>query len=336
MMSEKRNSIIDFYKGVLMLGVVWGHMITALRNGKSTSLYLVTFFRTYDMPFFMLVSGYFLFNSVKKNKWQMVIINKLGTILFPLIVWQILIAVITGSKSNFFSLWFLWSILGCTLLVTLTVGIVKNNRFSLFFLIMIITLLHCIPQNVFNLAYMLPYYVCGYYLALYKIDITKSIEEKYLGIVLSVFIVLQCFWSGEYNVWNAGVNVLENFSRQIFVICFRFLIGFIGIIVIKHLCNIFYLNIPQKYKKMVIETGENTFLIYIIQSLLVEIGVAYLVKWFTEYSGINIFVFNTKLLGYFIAPLLSIIVIRVILLICKIIKKNKYLKRIFLGFKISN
>lgn len=102
-MTEHRNLLVDFYKGVLMLGVVWGHTITALRNGEGASLYLLTFFRTYDMPFFMLLSGYFLFYSMKNNKWQIVMIDKIGTILIPLIVWEIFISVITGGgKSNFF------------------------------------------------------------------------------------------------------------------------------------------------------------------------------------------------------------------------------------------
>lgn len=221
------------------------------------------------------------------------------------------------------------------MIVTFVCGIVKNKKYSLFILIIFIALLHLVNKNLFNLAYMLPYYVIGYYFAFAKKNITEPIQERYVGRVIIIFTILQCYWSGEYNVWNAGVYVLEDPSRKIPIICFRFLIGIIGIVVIKYFCNACYSIIPHKYRSFLIKTGQNTFLIYIIQSLLIEKGVLYLVKWLKEINGKNVFVLNIKLLGYFIAPLISIIVIQFILLICCIIKRNKCLNKIFCGFKIS-
>ena len=62
-MISKRNAKYDFYRGLLMLGVVWGHTITALRYGIGGSSGLLHFFRTYDMPMFAFISGYFLNKS---------------------------------------------------------------------------------------------------------------------------------------------------------------------------------------------------------------------------------------------------------------------------------
>lgn len=35
---KARNSQIDFYKGLLMLGVVWGHTITIYLNGELNTM----------------------------------------------------------------------------------------------------------------------------------------------------------------------------------------------------------------------------------------------------------------------------------------------------------
>ena len=58
-----RNAKWDFYKGMLIWGVVIGHMITALKAGGDCYVWLHTFLRTYDMPMFAFISGYFIYNS---------------------------------------------------------------------------------------------------------------------------------------------------------------------------------------------------------------------------------------------------------------------------------
>ena len=65
---ENRNQKVDFYKGLLMWGVIWGHTISALTNGTlNKGIFIHNFFRLYDMPFFMILSGFFLFKSLEKN-----------------------------------------------------------------------------------------------------------------------------------------------------------------------------------------------------------------------------------------------------------------------------
>lgn len=62
--SNARNENVDFVKGLLIWGVIWGHTITALSAGKFDSpVWIHTFFRTYDLPLFMILSGYFFQQS---------------------------------------------------------------------------------------------------------------------------------------------------------------------------------------------------------------------------------------------------------------------------------
>ena len=50
-MSGRRDTGIDFIKGMLIFGVVYGHLITALTVGSHCQVWLHTFMRTFDMPF---------------------------------------------------------------------------------------------------------------------------------------------------------------------------------------------------------------------------------------------------------------------------------------------
>ena len=55
----------DLYKGLLMFSVILGHTFTAI----SVNSYLHIFIRSFDMPFFAFISGYFLRKSCKKREW---------------------------------------------------------------------------------------------------------------------------------------------------------------------------------------------------------------------------------------------------------------------------
>ena len=89
-MKQNRNKIIDFYKGILMFGVIWGHSITALKGGIETPpIFIHVFLRTFDMPFFMILSGFFLKRSLLRDGYKKVFFNRVTMILFPIIIWNI-------------------------------------------------------------------------------------------------------------------------------------------------------------------------------------------------------------------------------------------------------
>lgn len=54
-----RDARFDFYKGMFIWGVVWGLAITALLNGQINDVGKHPIMRTYDMPGFMAISGFF-------------------------------------------------------------------------------------------------------------------------------------------------------------------------------------------------------------------------------------------------------------------------------------
>lgn len=84
----ERDNKHDFYKGLLMWGVVWGHCITVLLNGAENNIGIHLILRTYDMPFFMLISGFFFAFSIKKYTLKDLLKNKITTILLPTFFWD--------------------------------------------------------------------------------------------------------------------------------------------------------------------------------------------------------------------------------------------------------
>lgn len=74
----QRDNRFDFYKGLLMVGVVYGHVLTALQNGQYGTLGVHSFIRMYDMPMFAFIAGYFLKSSCSRHGFAYNVINKVG------------------------------------------------------------------------------------------------------------------------------------------------------------------------------------------------------------------------------------------------------------------
>lgn len=80
--SSGRDPSVDFAKGMLMWCVVYGHMVDALLGGMShATVWLHLFVRTFDLPFFMILSGYFLKNSMPPQ----CVVNLVGYAVAPLV-----------------------------------------------------------------------------------------------------------------------------------------------------------------------------------------------------------------------------------------------------------
>ena len=322
-----RNKVIDFYKGMLMSGVIWGHTITALRAGMGESVWLLTFFRTYDMPFFMLLSGFFLARSMEKRSWTHELVNKVRHLAIPVILWEILINIwgpVFESIRNLFSLWFLWSAIGCSFIMIILCGIIKRKRWQILISILLILAFHMTDLIPFNLGYMFPFFVIGYYLKDLS-DFIKGRTRRILMICAMIgFIVLQCFWSGQYNVWNAGTSLLSGIENIEFIIFMRGMIGITGCITMKVVFDACYLYLSNKNSVLIdfwVKVGQNTMPLYILQSVIIENLLGKFIMFLCTQIGYNPLVINMKLLGVIIAPCIALAAIVLELYIVKFIKK---------------
>ncbi len=130
--SKERMLSPDVSKAIAIILVVWGHLIQVLYAPHvSDVLHDVLMFRliyTVHMPLFMLISGYFFYNTNNRKTFFGVVKSRIGGMLLPILIWNtihyainIMFSYFYGEenivgqkfflKEIFEGYWFLWAIL---------------------------------------------------------------------------------------------------------------------------------------------------------------------------------------------------------------------------------
>ena len=89
--TRNRNLTADFLKAVMIFCVLYGHsvsMINGLRDVTWQDSVVNVFVTTFEMPLFILISGYYLFFSLKKKPHFKVLCQRIVSIAIPLIIWE--------------------------------------------------------------------------------------------------------------------------------------------------------------------------------------------------------------------------------------------------------
>ena len=135
----KRDEKFDFFKGLLMVGVVLGHVLNAIQGEGGKSFWIHEFVRTYDMPMFAFITGIFIKKSCNKRGVIQNIILKIKGLLYPAILWSLIFALPTGSLvPNTGGLWFLYSIFISSVIIILIDQIkMPALKFSCFAIVII-------------------------------------------------------------------------------------------------------------------------------------------------------------------------------------------------------
>ena len=83
---KKRIDALDLLKSLAIFLVIWGHVIQHCLslNPGDEPVYRVIY--TFHMPLFMVLCGFFSWNSMKMGFWGM-LKKKMLAILLPSIVW---------------------------------------------------------------------------------------------------------------------------------------------------------------------------------------------------------------------------------------------------------
>ncbi len=313
-MGLKRNAKYDFYRGLLMLGVVWGH----LRFGIEGSSCLLHFFRTYDMPMFAFISGYFLNKTIQKHGFSNNLLNKIGMILLPVMLWNIIFHFLTlnvlynGILVSFSRFWFLWAIFIVSVMVLIIEKLFSFSKVGKLIAYAVVTVaIHTFINLPHNAAFLFVPCVFGVYYESIKEKILCRAKQNSINTIkimfVALFVVMQFFWDQSYNVWNTGNNIFA-FSTPLTTslrIFFRMSIGIVGCIAMKTVFDFIYNFKCVKLKTALCNVGKNTLEIYIIQSFLVETLGARAVMFVTNVLGFNVFGVNMFLLDYVFAFVIS-------------------------------
>ena len=329
-METERNLRIDFYKGMLIWGVIWGHTITALLNGDINDIGIHRIFRTYDMPFFMVISGLFFSLSTQKYNLGKLLLNKITTLACPALLWSL---VFFPKQSPIGSYYFLWAVFWSSCVVGVINSLSNNRIIQVSVLVLLAIGLHFLPFSpidLYNLAYLFPYFIIGFYAwPLFE----KA--RKYAVFIVPVYAITFCFWKSSYTIWDIGANILN--GGDIFIALFlRSLIAVSGIVTASICFDMLYdylLDNRPKLAKWIEACGRETLGLYILQAFVVFQILAYAVQIAERHLGCNYLTFNHRLLGYVIAPLVSFVVMSACFLFVRFCKSKKYLRFLF-GFKI--
>ncbi len=342
---ERRDYRWDFYKGILIFGVILGHTITAFKCGSTVSSWLAVFLRTYDMPMFAFVTGYFLYKSCKRRKAHLNILNKITSILFPIVLWNLIFNLASLNLS--FSIgrfWFLWSIFYVSVIIIAVDSLFSFNKIIKFLVLcLIIIAFHTVIKDSHNIGFLFIPCIFGFYFyELKQLLHSKKINMFYLKVCFFLaFILLYCFWKVDYNVWNTGCNVFA-FNTPVkttLVILYRTVLGLVGCIVMKisfdlifHLWTRSRHKLLNKLSDLIIEAGQCTLELYILQTFFVENIGARVLKKIIELLNFNPFVIHINLLNLIIAPLTTVIAVIVMCYLQKYLKKIPCVGGFIFGF----
>lgn len=318
----QRDVLPDVLKGFGIILVVLGHCIQA-GSGKAymeSAAYFgdgwYQFIYSFHMPLFMVISGYYAWNSVHAARTSQdrrrMIIKRCVYLLMPIVAWKLielaylsvtgdylyqspgalLYDVITGILTN---LWFLWAVMYSFLLVCL-----MHYRFkdSAWMYVLVFTAMFFTPDGLGLMAYkyMLPYYLIGFYSNKNNVLIrTAGLGQKKKGLVLFssgvLFFVLVSFFDAGSFIYLTGYKLTgKDYGVQIQIDIYRFLVGLCGVI----FWSLFWnglLNLRWQWKtgvRILAHVGRRGMGIYIISGFLVLYVVHPLTAGWEPDYGVNL------------------------------------------------
>lgn len=305
-----------------MFGVVWGHFNSFL-GGSDASCNITWFFRLYDMPFFMWISGHFLAFSVKKYSLKKLVLDKITTILIPAVFWGLLLS--RGHSWDWY--YFLFAIFFSSVTVAIVEKVCQPNALKWAIYSLFILALFLINYKLFNLSYLFPFFLLGYK--------TNEWFNKYQLAWLVLFILGICFWKDSYSIWNADTNILHG-PKMLVLDIFRFAIGCAGITTMRMVFDMAYTYFMALYPtqtSLISKTiGQETLSLYISHVFILKLA-RICIRYLSGHLGYNPLLINERLLIYVISPLLSLAVLWACYIVVRICKNHKFLRPLW-GFKL--
>lgn len=220
---------VDYARGWAILLVVYRHTIVGLeRMGikvPEALFFSQEFFMNVRMPIFFALSGVFLKYSLEKKSYGEIINNRLRTILYPYLLWSVLLISLQIVFSNYTNsnrsvadyrliitqpreldhMWYLLALFNTTLTFLFLYFVSRKQTLVL---LLVSILLHCcylpfrdyslFSDIMFHLVFLVAGFVASPYVFSYSnVPIKKVLMA--LGVLLPFFIAGQLFWLQHVN-----------------------------------------------------------------------------------------------------------------------------------------
>lgn len=239
-----KRALIDFIRGSAIFLMLWGHSIQYSSGGQIDFFEDVAFKAIYSfhMPLFMLISGYLFHSSAMKRDLFELVEHKVKTILYPILMCSLLNLLLTNGVVVFLrrgagatsllgavpltSLWFLWSVLSCSVAMALVVKLTDSPVLRVALAIAgfgFVALFPCWEMNV----WMWPYFVVGYVFAASEARFVRMVTI--IGVTCTLaFLAMLVFYRSCHYIYSTGLIGGASLRESFAIDVFRWAIGLFG------------------------------------------------------------------------------------------------------------
>jgi fucose 4-O-acetylase-like acetyltransferase len=352
-----RDNRADILKGILILCVVFGHslsMVNALRNVTWNSSVVNVFFTSFEMPFFSLISGYFIAHSLEHKKPLDVIKKRLFRFIPVLLIWctipEIIKIIFELVNDNPFTisdvvkrvfnatsgrkLWFIFAYLFCSSWLCSIELIDKHLKRKIakllnqvFACAIFLIFIHVSPLSFGYSTFLLPFFYVGY--ALGKIKPVYSGKGKIaVRFGCLVFPIVLFFYQADYSFYLYGQNILThmhdgNSINAMTIYMMRFILALVGCCFIYECTH--YISLESRLGNFLCDIGKNSLSIYILSMYLQEL-IKIIFGLFIKENVLSDF--NVL---FSIGPIFFVLLIYVCIQTKKIINRFPRISRLLLG-----
>lgn len=257
MKKENRNIKMDNYKGLLIYLVVLGHLLFSYNySNSSICLGIVKFIYSFHMPLFLIISGYFSLNVIRKNLYKLFIlfvILNLSYIIYDYIVFDTL-----DLFSLKYSSWYLLALFIYRFIISFSKikdFIIDNKKMVLVILFIISVILGLFNVNdvVSKIVVYAFFFIFGVNLSDKYLNRTNKGNSLilFLLLILFLFIVLTLPFSLDFYMGVSYVHWIQ------FV--FRILVFILDILLFFSI----YYAIPNREIAFFNMIGRNSLMIYV-------------------------------------------------------------------------
>lgn len=293
----KKNTFIDYLKGIAILLVLVGHCIqygsgaSFLDNGDYWNNIVMKIIYSFHMPFFIAISGYLFYYSVKNHGMFNGIKSRFIRLMPVCFTWAIILSFVDFVNGEFTGInlliyhfltdfWFLWAIIFsimCTVLIEILDDKFMGGGYTILIVIIFISLFIITPDILWAHAYkyVAPYFIAGYF---YAKNNKNWLNSNVVGnISLILWIILMQFYSKDSYIYTTGITIFrkENIYNQINIDVYRYLIGALGTVSIIWILKKLYTIMMSHESLWVIMSrriveymGRNSIVYYILSTYL--------------------------------------------------------------------
>lgn len=344
-----RIQSLDITRGIAIFLVLWGHAIQYFGVGGISCFddKLFQFIYSFHMPLFMLISGYLFYFSTSKRTMKEIVKSRICALIPPIIIWgsaqyllDFFIGVIRNRDEHFRvtiwlenikNVWFLWSVLICSLVVA-SVGKVTSGWLQIMVFVLVMPLFLVLPNRDLDL-YMYPYFVLGFLVNQYKgklEELWKKGKRILLPIIAFVYAVMLLFYQEKYFIYTTGiVSGKVPVVEWMMIDLYRWSIGLLGsVLIIYAVYQIENRNLFCHLGRGIAYLGKRSLEIYVVQRIVLEDLGGRIFAQFVESYGENPLIVNRVLFDGCISLGIAIVMVCIIVGFLFVCDKIPFVNRV--------